>query len=97
MAKKHGQLRFDLEDDGDGYVDDDGVQKYDEVSPHHAQHIDRIGQLDLLDDAIGIDERDAAVVGRRRHETPDDIADREVRHVMLEFHMEQAAIDDAEQ
>src|SRR4029077_11550919 len=38
-GQKHYQVRFDLEDDGDGYVDDDGVQKYDEVSPHHAQHI----------------------------------------------------------
>ena len=97
MAKSVAQSQFDTEDDGDGYVDDDGVQKYDEVSPHHAQHINRIGQLDLLDDAAAVGERDTAVVDRGRHEAPDDIADREVRHVMLEFHMEQAAVDDAEQ
>src|SRR5580704_9247641 len=35
-GQKRRRIQFDMEDDGDGYVDDDGVQKYDEVSPHHA-------------------------------------------------------------
>src|SRR5580700_2952966 len=74
-GQKHFQVRFDLEYNRDRYVDDDGVQKYDEISPHHTQHINRIGQLDLLDNAIGIDEGDAAVIDRRRHEAPNDIAD----------------------
>ncbi len=95
-AKQRNRARPLREDEHDDHHDHHVVQEHEDVAPHHAEGVHGEGQADLLDHRLAADEGLAALDHQARDQRPGHDARGEEREVLLQVHLEQRRVDEAE-